>query len=415
MAKVFLTDRFIKSPKRIPTAKPRYDWPDSQVPGLALRCTAQGHRSFVLIARFPLHPQNPTRRRLGDVGEITLEEAREKAREWLALVRKGIDPSVEEVRKRAENQRSQINSFAAVAEEFLARHGAKLAHSAEARRIIEAEFVKRWAIRPAGEIEPAEVAAVIRIIAKRSEAQAHNSFGHLRRLYSWAIASGEFGLDRSPCERLKPADLIGKRVARERVLTGAELLSVWNAAGRIGYPSGAIVKMLILTGQRLNEIAALSWSEIDLTQRLISIPAARMKQSRAHEIPLAPLALELLRDLPRFTRGDYTFTATGGARPFVGFGKAKRRLDDLSGVKDWVLHDLRRTARTHWSALPVPDMIKELMLAHARPGLHAVYDQFAYRSEKAELLRLWELRLHGVLNPTPARVTDIDVARARRA
>ena len=100
MAKIHLTDRFIASPKRAP-AQGRTDYPDALVPGLALRVTSAGHRSFVLVARYPLKPKNPTRRALGDYGEITLDQAREKARGWLALIRKGVDPKVDEARQRA--------------------------------------------------------------------------------------------------------------------------------------------------------------------------------------------------------------------------------------------------------------------------------------------------------------------------
>src|ERR1700738_4725093 len=117
MAKSVLSDRFILSPKRVPSDG-RADFHDALVPGLSLRVTAAGHRSFVLIARYPSHPKHSTRRALGDYGEITLEKARETARDWLALIRKGVDPKVEEARQRAATQRQQINTFGYVAEEF---------------------------------------------------------------------------------------------------------------------------------------------------------------------------------------------------------------------------------------------------------------------------------------------------------
>jgi integrase len=412
MARIALTERFIASKKRIPPSG-RADFPDSLVPGLALRCTAQGHRSFVLIARYPLHPQNPTRRALGDYGALTLDDAREKARNWIALIKRGVDPKIAAARERAEEQRKQVNSFAHVAAEYLDRHAVKLAHAAEARRIIEAEFVKRWGIRPVTDIQPDEIAAAIRIIAKRAEAQAHNSLGHIRRLYSWAQGTHQFGITASPVAGLRPADLIGKRVVRNRVLKDSELRAVWEAASAIGYPSGDIVRLLILSAQRLNEIASLTWREIDLDERLIVISAARMKGDRVHEVPICDDALALLQSLPRLA-GDYVFSATAGAKPFSGFSKAKRRIDELSGVKQWVLHDLRRTARTHFSALPVQDMVRELVIAHARPGLHVVYDQHSYRDEKRECLMLWEHRLRGILHPAPADITDIAQVRQRR-
>ena len=167
----------------------------------------------------------------------------------------------------------------------------------------------RWAARPITDIRPEECAAAIRAIVKRgAPAQAHNALGYLRRLDSWAIGCHEFGIHASPVERLKPADLIGKRVVRERTLTNDELQLVWDAADqREGYPYGALVKLLLLTGQRLRGISDLSWKEVHLDAKLIRIPAERMKGGRLHEVPLAADAMALLNSLPRWTRGDFVF------------------------------------------------------------------------------------------------------------
>jgi integrase len=153
-----------------------------------------------------------------------------------------------------------------------------------------------------------------------------------------------------------------------------------------------------LTGQREREVADMRWSEVDFDKRLWTVPASRMKGGRAHEVPLSPAAIELLRALPRFT-GACIFTTTGGAKPINGFGKAKVRIDKLSGVGGWVIHDLRRTMRTRLSALPVQDLVRELAIAHAKPGLHKVYDQHAYQDEKRECLDLWERRLLSIVEP----------------
>jgi integrase len=253
----------------------------------------------------------------------------------------------------------QLNSFAAVAAEFLERHASGLKKSAEAKRIIEGEFVKRWGPRPITDIMPEEVAAAIRAIVKRGAPyQAHNAFGYLRRLFNWAIGTHEFGIQVSPVERLSPGDLIGKREARERTLSDDELRAVWNAAGSMGYPYGELFRTLILTGQREREVADMSWFEVDLDKKLWTIPAQRMKGGRAHEVPLAPEAVALLRKLPHFASGGSVFTTSGGAKSVNGFSKAKKRIDKLSGVAGWVIHDLRRTMRTHLSALPVQDLVR---------------------------------------------------------
>jgi len=174
---------------------------------------------------------------------------------------------------------------------------------------------------------------------------------------------------------------------------------VWNAALAMDYPFGCIFRLLLLTGQREREIADMSWPEIDLDGRLLTIPAARIKGARAHEVPLGPLAISVLGSLPRWNAGDYVFSTTGGAKPVNGFSKAKARIDGLSGVCGWVIHDLRRTVRTRFSALPVEDLVRELVIAHARPGLHKVYDQHSWREEKRHCLELWERKLLGIVSP----------------
>jgi integrase len=437
MARSVLTDRFISSDKRRPR-KGRIDYPDALVPGLALRVTDAGHKSFVLIARYPQNPKNPTRRALGDVGVITLEQARAKARRWLELIGKGIDPKVQEARQRAAEQRRQVNSFAAMANEYLTREATKLAHHVQARRIIEAEFVKRWGSRPATDILPEEAAAAIRAIVKRgSPAQARNAFGHGSRMFNWAIGTHEFGITVSPFASLRATDLAGKKVLRDRVLEDHELRAIWQAANGLtsaeavaearrrdvkrdpnqplGYPYGPVVRLMVLTGQREREVSDMRWSEIDFDNRIWTIPSKRMKGKRAHVIPLAPEALALLKSLPRFSGGECVFSATGGVKPVNGFSKTKERLDKVSGVSGWVLHDLRRTMRTHLSALPIEDRVREHMIAHAQPGLHQVYDRHRYGGEKRRGFELWEQRLRGIVEPGTAEVADLTAARAQRA
>jgi integrase len=412
-----LTVREIESRKIKAAIGKREEYRDKIVTGLSLRVTDRGHKSFVLTARYPLHPMNPTRRSLGDVGAVTLAEAREKARSWLALLEKGIDPKIEVARQRAAQQRRQVNTFAAVAAEFLDRHGSKLAKSAEAKRIIEKEFVKRWGTRPITDIEPAEVSAAIRAIVKRDAPyQAHNALGYIRRLFSWAIGTNEFGIQVSPVAQIRPKDLIGERLARERTLTDAELRAVWIAAGEMGYPYGPVFQLLIATGQREREIAEMSWGEIDLEKGMLTIPASRMKGARIHEVPLAPKSLALIESLPRWTGGDFVFTTTAGMKPVNGFSKAKTRIDKISSVAGWVIHDLRRTVRTHLSALPVQDRVRELVIAHANQRLHKVYDKHSFRDEKREALVLWEKRLMAIVEPpSSAAVADIEEARRTRA
>src|SRR5262249_46027273 len=132
------------------------------------------------------------------------------------------------------------------------RHVSTQANADEVRGIFDREFLPRWGARPIADISRQDVTAAVRVIVHRGhKAQAHNAFGALRRMYSWAIGTGEYGLEFSPTDRLKPAELIGRRNVRNRVLTNDELKTVWEAAGEMGYPNGPMIRMLILTGQRL--------------------------------------------------------------------------------------------------------------------------------------------------------------------
>ena len=137
----------------------------------------------------------------------------------------------------------------------------------------------------------------------------------------------------------------------------------------------------------------------------------------------------VLESLPRFKKGDHVFSTTFGEKPVNGFSKAKERLDGrvlrswraiarLRGegrrtarIKPWVIHDIRRTMRTGLSALPVPDLVRELVIAHTKPGLHKVYDQHAYESEKRHALELWAARLRNIVEPPADNVVPLAARR----
>jgi len=426
MAKKALTDRALKALKAARKGH-RYDVMDSVVPGFGVRVTDKGQRTFVLVARYP-GSTNPTRRALADCGAITLEQARTKARTWLELLGKGTDPRLDDERQRQAALRSQENSFVAVAEQYIKRHISKTRKAAIVERELRREFIKRWGARPITEITQHDVVAVIDEVVDRGALyQAHNLLGHIRTLFNWAIARGVYGLDRSPCDRLRPAAVIGKKLARQRVLNDDELCAFWRAGGELGYPYGPLFRMLALTGQRKSEVAEARWSEFDLAKRLWIIPTERMKADAAHVVPLADDVIALLASLPQFHKGDHLFSTTFGVRAVNGFSKAKTNLDkailaelrkdvdedeaEKIKLEPFVIHDIRRTMRTGLSALPVPDLVRELVIAHSKPGLHKVYDQFAYLDEKRRALDLWAARLRSIVEPPPANVVKLPATR----
>src|SRR5580704_778058 len=212
-----LTDRKIKSFK--PRTKP-YDEPDGEVPGLAVRVMPSGTRTFVLIARFPPRP-HPTRRALGSyieksklaIGQeptvddvlaldaLTLAEARLKAQAWRGLIKRHIDPSIEAERRVRAEMRRQENTFAAVAEAFIADKLPGERKGKEVERDIRKEFLPLWGTHPITDITSLDVRAIIRAVKDRGAPyQAHNLLGTAKRLFNWAIDQQVFGLEASPCE-----------------------------------------------------------------------------------------------------------------------------------------------------------------------------------------------------------------------
>lgn len=427
--------------KPAPAGK-RYDVMDAIVPGLGVRVTDKGKRTFVLLARFP-GSTNPTRRSLGIYGAMTLETARERAREWHQLISRGIDPKDLEGERRAAEQHRRENTFGAVADDYirlavigpdpskpLQRKGPQVARELQMEfiddRIVDGKKRLGLGKRPIDSVTRHDIVRIIDdTVARGAKYQAHNLLGNVRAMFNWAIARGVYGIETSPCDRMPPRQVIGKKALRTRVLNDDELAALWKAAEQLGYPYGPLFQLLALTGQRKSEVAEARWSEFNLERRLWAIPPERMKADAPHVVPLSDDALAILRDLPRFKGKDFIFSTTFGEKPVNGFSKSKARLDakmidelrevaakrggeaETVELHPFVIHDIRRTVRTGLSALPVSSDVAELVIAHARPGLRRVYDQFGYLDEKRRALDLWAQHVRSLVAPQLSNVVAL--------
>jgi integrase len=222
----------------------------------------------------------------------------------------------------------------------------------------------------------------------RLEARQHCLHAVLSAFFTWAMREGL--VEANPVFATnRPYD----RKARERVLTGEEIARVWNAAGNGTY--GTIVKLLILTGQRREEISALRWSEVDFAAQLIQLPTKRVKNARSHDVPLSDAAIALLRAVPQ--RDGHDLVLGAGANGFSSFSIAKKALDVRAAaggapMPPWVLHDLRRTCATHMAKLGVQPHVVEAVLNHTgshKAGVAGVYNRHTYEREKRAALDLW--------------------------
>lgn len=348
---------------------------DDKIPGFGLRIREGGSRKWVLHYR-----RGSIQRRLtlGPLGVLTLEEARRKAAKALVGVDEGRDPATE----KATNRAAAALTFAAVVEDYLTARAKDMKPRSHAE--CSRHLRKLWKAMhgvPLGAVNRSIIAAHMRKIEENSgPAAANRARSTLSAMFGWAMGEGL-------CE-LNP--VIGANKAtegktRERVLLDNELAAVWKMAPANDY--GRIVRLLMLTGQRREEIGSLRWPEIDKAEKLIRLPAERTKNGRAHGVPLSRLALSVLDECDEHDDRDLIFgTGEGG---FSGWSKAKAALDDACGVKGWTLHDLRRTAATRMADLGVQPHVIEAVLNHVsghKGGVAGIYNRSTYEPEKRAAL-----------------------------
>ena len=359
----------------------RRELPDGVVPGLYLVVQPSGSKSWALRYRLGGRSIKLT---IGSAGVLELAAARAAARAALATIAEGRDPAL--VKRSARTQ--TLETFEIVARRFIERY-AKLHNKSwrDSERILQREAVPHWRHRPVASITRVDVVALIDgIVDRGAPAMANRTLTVLRRLFGWFVERGT--LELSPCERVKdPAS----ETRRERVHSDAELREIWRAADILDYPFGVVIKLLLLTGARREEVAGMRWSELAADLSLWTLPAERVKNKNRHEIPLSAPARALLADVPRIS--EFVFTTTGVA-PVSGFARAKRRLDQAitPPLPPWVLHDLRRSLASGMAALGVQMPVVEKILNHVGgsfAGVAGVYQRYDFAKEKRHALEAW--------------------------
>ena len=365
MAKV-LTDRGVNALK--PGDK-QYDIRDAALPGLAIRVNSNGSKTWSLTINRGGNRQRVT---LGRYPDLSLSEARLRGSE-----RKVSGPrtggSVEAV-------------FAAYLDEI------KISHRAwrDVEQVARLYMLPLMGRRHMDTITAADgVEMMDTVRRKSSDNRAAKAIAYLRPFFRWA--AGRSIIPTNPWAVIVPPS--NTTEARERVLTDRELAAVWNFAKADTYPFGPFLQLLILTAQRRAEVSDIEWAEIDHDRGLWSIPKARHKQKRGHEVLLTPMALEAIAPLPRHC--EWLFSTTRRS-PISGFGKFKQRIDKVTGVENWRLHDLRRTAATRMAEMQVPRFTVSRVLGHSDTSITATYDRASYRAEKLDALLLWEKFISGL-------------------
>ena len=393
---------------------------DSEVKGLALRVTAAGAKIFLFQYRAGTSVR---RMRIGALGDVTPAEARRRARILLGRVTAGGDPVVEDEKEQAATEaarkaarteaRDRSLTFGVLVtrwqSEQLSKRSASYARGAPAQ--LRFSFAA-WAERPAKAITRGDAMdALERIAASSGPGSARNAYAYGRAMYAWA-AKREL-VPGNPFAGIHAPEPVADR---ERVLTDAELATIWTAAAAFGAPFGPYVQMLCLTLQRREEVAGMRWSEISEDLSLWTLPPERTKNGRAHTVHLAEPARAILRGLARIEGSDLVFPTSPrnarapkeGETPRVtsisGYSAMKGRLDtaiaksrakagiDPAALPEWRLHDFRRTGVTRLAALGVAPHVADRLLNHVQgaiKGVAAVYQRHDFAAEREEALRVW--------------------------
>lgn len=369
-----LTDKTLEGLK--PQIK-RYEVHDLHCPGLSVRVSPEGRKTFTVKYRYGVKQKRLT---IGVYPRMPLAKARERAIDYLRQVDEGSDPSQ---RRRQPGYKVRV-----IVEDFIRQHAKPRNRKwMENERVLNRELVAVFGERDIREIKRADILELMDAAIERgAHYQANRILAYVRRLFNWCVERAI--IDVSPINGLKAPT---KEVSRERVLSDDEIKAVLRSCRNDVYPFRQYVPLLLATAQRRGELAEMRWSEIDLKAKQWVIPAERSKNGKAHVVPLSAFAIGKLKEVPRFLNCDYVFTTTRRS-PISGFSKALRRLWEATGSSDWRLHDLRRTAASGMARAKVQPHVIEKVLNHisgAISGVAAIYNRWGYDAEKHSALKKW--------------------------
>ena len=346
-------------------------------------------------------------------GPLSLAQARYLCSQARRDLAKGVDPGEVKRQQKFETRTKQQDTFESVAREYVERyskhhhrHWINVAHglgfnvdratSTLAAIPRKGGLADRWRDLPLASLTRRDVRNVTDArIEAGTPFSALATFKSVRRLLNWAVDQDI--ITHSVLNKVKPPV---RGHSRERVLTTEEIKRFWSACDQIHLPWGPYFKLLLVLGQRRNEIKNLSADEIGA--EVITLPASRTKNKREHLVYLPALAQELLDSVPRL--GNRWIFATYRGRPMSGISKATERLRRYMGnVEDFRLHDLRRTCATRMAELKVAPHVIDAVLNHVSgtiAGVSRTYNRYAYASEKAEALKRWSEELQRIVSAT---------------
>jgi integrase len=391
MPRIKLTKTAIEA---LPTVDSDVVYWDLGVPGFGVKVTPKGRKVFIVLYRTGGAGSKLRKYTIGPYGRVTLHQARVAAQKVFAAKLEGRDPAAE---KRKAKRRIVADRVDDLLESFIAQRLSQNRCAGEISRLLRREFGQPWSGKSVHEITKRDVVELVAAIQQRGAPVAANkALKSVKTFLRWCVGCAV--LDRSPAEGIP---LPTKIVARDRVLTDEELVQVIIAARKMGGPYARIVELLALTGQRREEVAGMRWDELDLARRVWTLPKSRTKNAKEHVVHLSNESVDVLIRVEK--RGPFVFSVHG-TKPYNEFGRSKHRLDELSGVSGWRLHDLRRTCVSGMARLGIAPHVADKILNHqvgTISGVAAVYQRHEFLSERRQAIDLWGGHLAKLLNGSP--------------
>jgi integrase len=343
---------------------------DTAVTGFSARRQTNGTFYYVRYR----HNGTQIVKSIGRHGALTPDTARRKARELLGTVAGGADPFA---------QALASESFGASINRYLERKRGSLKPISfrQTERYLRNHFAPLHKLR-LDEIDRRKVAVLLGEIETSSSSITRNrARAQLSAFFNWCITEGLF--ESNPVAGTAKAS----EGSRERVLMHDELRELWRSLGDDRFSD--LIRLLLLTGQRRNEIGGLRWGEVDLARKLIIFAPERTKNSRQHEVPLSRQALAIIERMPRRNCTDYLFGKRSG---YNDWGRAKKEFDQGLRIAPYTLHDLRRSCATGMAELGVQPHIIEAVLNHVsghKAGVAGIYNRAKYADEMRSALQRW--------------------------
>lgn len=416
----------------------RREIPDGGCAGLYLVVQPNGAKSWAVRFRSPIERDragNLKAKKLtlgpvaddGEAGDakigkpLALADARALAIDALRKVSRGHDPAREYRNERQAARAAPSNMIEDVFAEFLAKHVRKRngkpirdTTRRETGRLLglvsdtddlsswkprspKGGVLTQWAGRDLRTITKRDVLDLLdKIVAAGAPVGANRTLSALKTAFAWCVRRDI--LTASPCDHV---DDPSPETSCDRELSGIELIALWRAAASIGYPYGSMVQMVLLTGQRRDEVRAAVRGELDLADRVWRISDDRTKNGREHHVPLSDPVMAILNDLPKIkSKVGYLFTVEGDV-PVSNLSHRKDRLDaamlaelrridpDISELQPWRLHDLRHTLKSWMQRSRVPKDVRNAVQNHFDGDMDELYGHYSFEKEKREALDRW--------------------------